>query len=329
MTTRRKVMDDAPEQSNEPQELPLHLKYRPTRWKDVWGQDAVVDSMKKMLTSKAPSHAYALTGPSGTGKTTLARIAAAELKVEPANIIEIDAASNSGIDDMRQVMQPLRYKGFGDNPNKMVIVDEAHRLSKQAWDSMLKIVEEPPEHVYFVFCTTEAGKIPKAIETRCASYNLRAVRYDDIMDLLEYVCTEEKFGTPERILQVVAQACEGSPRQALVMLAQCWDAKDEEEAARLVESALDNKEVIDLARELVQGKLQWDTLVSTLKSMPEMPAESIRIILVAYLTSCLMGSKTDKSTVRLLGMLDSFSRPYPTTDKLAPLLLSFGDHMFN
>lgn len=327
MNTRRKVVDE--QEATTTVELPLHLKYRPSRWKDVWGQDAVVESMQKMLNSKAPSHAYALTGPSGTGKTTLARIAAGELKINASNIIEIDAASNSGIDDMRNVMAPLRYKGFGDNPNKMVIVDEAHRLSKQAWDSMLKIVEEPPEHVYFVFCTTEAGKIPKAIETRCACYNLRAVKYDDIMDLLEYVVDEEQFKTPTRILQVVAQACEGSPRQALVMLAQCWDAKDEDEAARLVESTLDNKEVIDLARELVQGKLQWEQLTATIKAMPEMSAESIRIVIVAYLTACLMGSKTDKSTIRLLGMLDSFSRPYPTTDKLAPLLLSFGDHMFN
>lgn len=326
MSTRRKVVDDEPQEQT--YELPYHLKYRPDRWADVWGQDAVVGSLEASLKSKTRPHSFILTGPSGTGKTTLARIAAAELGVLPTNLMEIDAASNTGIDDMRAVLGPLRYKGFGDNPNKAIVVDEAHRLSKQAWDSLLKTVEEPPEHVFFFFCTTESGKIPKAIETRCAAYNLRPVKYEDIMDLLEYVAKKEKLDTPDRVLSLVAQSCDGSPRAALVMLAQVQDAKSEADAERILETSLEQKEVIDLARDLVQGKLTWEKLTSTLKAMPEQPAETIRIILVAYLTSCLMGSKTDNSTLRLLSMLDSFSRPYPPSDKLAPLLLSFGDHLF-
>ena len=326
MTTRRKVVDDEPQEQSF--ELPYHLKYRPNRWKDVWGQDAVVDSLEAALKAKTRQHSYILTGPSGTGKTTLARIAAAELGVLAANLIEIDAASNTGIDDMRAVLGPLRYKGFGDNPNKAVVIDEAHRLSKQAWDSLLKTVEEPPEHVFFFFCTTESGKIPKAIETRCSAYNLRPVKYEDIMDLLEYVAKKEGLGVSQRVISLVAQTCGGSPRQALVMLAQVQDCEEVEDAERILETSLEQKEVIDLARDLVQGKLTWEKLTTTLKAMPEQPAETIRIILVAYLTTCLMGSKTDKGTLRLLAMLDSFSKPYPATDKLAPLLLSFGDHIF-
>jgi len=324
MSNRRTIVEESQEEPGQP----WHLKYRPKRWKDVQGQDAVVDSLRKQLASKDRNHSYALTGPSGTGKTTLARIAASELGVLASNLTEIDAASNTGIDDMRAVVAPLRYKGFGDAPNKAVIIDEAHRLSKQAWDSLLKIVEEPPEHVYFFFCTTEAGKIPKAIETRCAAYSLRPLGYDDLMDLLEYVRGKEDLPTTNRVLELIAQSCDGSPRAALVMLQQAHEAKDEEEAARLFETALDNKEVIDLARDLVSGKLDWQRLTSTLKAMPEMSAESIRIIIVAYLASCLMGSKSENSTIRLLDMLAAFSKPYPATDKLAPLLLSFGAYIY-
>jgi len=100
------------------------------------------------------------------------------------HLVEVDAATNNGIDVMRDIMSPLRYHGFGDTPNKAVILDEAHMLTKQAWASLLKIVEEPPPHVFFMFCTTDAGKVPDNIATRCLRYSLRLLRHDDLMDLL-------------------------------------------------------------------------------------------------------------------------------------------------
>lgn len=323
---RRKLEEaPAPEQIDEP----LHVKYRPRRWKDVLGQDATVNSLRDALASKTRPHSFLFTGPSGTGKTTLARLVALELGIEAANLIEVDAASNNGVDVMREIMAPLRYQGFGDSPNKAVILDEAHMLSKNAWNSLLKTVEEPPKHVYFFFCTTEANKVPDAIITRCHSYNLRPLKYDDIMDLLEAVREAEDLPTTDKVLQMIAQACNGSPRQALVMLSQAHAAEDEDEVRRLLELPAENAEVIELARDLVAGKLTWESLTKTLKGMPEMPAESIRIVLVAYLTSCLMGSKTDKATLRLLDMLECFSKPYPASDKLAPLLLSFGRYIYD
>lgn len=322
MSTRRKFVDEIPEK--EVADLPLHLKYRPISWGDVLGQDAVVDSIKSALKKATRPHSYLFTGPSGTGKTTIARILAKHLDIDATNIIEVDAASNNGVDVMRDLMAPLRYQGFGDSPNKLVIVDECHMLSKGAWNSLLKTVEEPAAHVFFCFCTTESGKVPDAIVTRCASYNLRALKYAEIMDLLDFVCDAENLPTTKRVLELIAQSCNGSPRLALVMLAQCNDARDEEEAARILETPLENKEVINLCRDLVSGKLDWDKLTATLKALPEMPAESVRIMITHYLIACLMGSKSEKSTVRLLNMLECFSQPYATSDKNGPLLISFG-----
>lgn len=292
------------------------------------GQDAVVKSLKTSLADKARPHSFLFTGDSGTGKTTLARIVAAQLGVEPNNLIEIDAATNNGIEVMRDIMGPLRYHGFGETPNKAVILDEAHMLTKQAWASLLKSVEEPPPHVFFMFCTTDAGKVPENIATRCLRYSLKLLPHDDLMDLLEGVCDDEGLKTDQKILSLIAQSCNGSPRMALVMLATVHDCDDLDEAARLLETPLDNKEVIDLCRQLVRGDLTWQKLTQTLKAMGEMPAESIRIVIVNYLNACLLGAKSDRDAMRLLDMLECFTKPGQPSDKMAPLLIAFGRFIF-
>lgn len=308
---------------------PYHIKYRPKDLNEVVGQKEVVKSLGSLLKSRALPHAYLFSGQYGSGKTTLARIITNRLKIEPANIIEVDAASNSGIDAMRELTSALRYNGFGTNPNKAIIIDEAHGLSKQAWDSLLKSVEEPPPHVYFFFCTTVEGKVPDTIVSRCVSYSLKSVKFDDLMDLLGDVCEQEGLQTSEDIAELIARSCNGSPRMALTMLAKVKDCEDVDEAAVLLESAEERKEVIDFCRALVKGELRsWSSAVAMLKAMGDMPAESIRIVVTAYLSSCLMGAKSDKDTLRLLDLLSCFSKPFAPSDKMAPLLLAVGNCVF-
>lgn len=308
---------------------PLHLKYRPASFDEVVGQNDVVKSVQKALGDKARPHTFLFTGDSGTGKTTMARIIVKYLDIQAGNIIEIDAASNNGIDAMREMMAPLRYHGFGDSPNKAIIIDEAHMITKQAWASLLKTIEEPPEHVYFFFCTTDASKVPDNIITRCLRYNLKLLRHDDMMDLLEFICDQESLDVTDEILDMIARASGGSPRNGLVMLAMVHDCESPEEAAGLLELPLENSEVIDLCRLLVKGDLTWSKLTATLKQMTELPAESIRIVVVAYLSSCLMGAKSDKDVIRLLDILALFSKPINPTDKLAPILLAFGAYIYD
>jgi DNA polymerase-3 subunit gamma/tau len=231
MATERKRVQEEPAVTE-----PLHTKYRPRKLSEVAGQGEICKSLEKALKATARPHAFLFEGPPGTGKTTLGRIVADRLS---CSVIEIDAASNSGIDAMREVLTTARYQAFGEKANKMYLIDEAHGLSKQAWDSLLKIIEEPPPHIFFVFCTTNVSKVPASIVSRCLSYSLKPLRYDDLMDLLEYVCDEEPLQTDDKILQLIARSCDGSPRVALTMLAKVQGCEDAEEAGVLMQSAMD------------------------------------------------------------------------------------------
>lgn len=317
-----------PSAAIEKDNLPLHIKYRPDNLEAVIGQAAAVKSLKANLKSKTINHSFLFTGPSGCGKTTFARILAGMFGCSPNNILEANAADTNGIDDIRKITSTLQYQGFGDNPNKMIILDECHALSKAAWQSLLKPLEEPPAHIFFALCTTDDGKIPETIRTRCVAYNLKPVKYDDIFDLLEIVANKEGLRIIDKHLGMIARACNGSPRHALTMLAKVAEADSDDEVAALLEAPLENNEIIDLCRALVKGDLAWSKLTKTIKDLEAMNAESIRIVIVAYLTSCLMGAKSDKDACRLLDILANFNKPYNATDKLAPLLLSFGNYVF-
>lgn len=327
MTTRRRIIEDEQEPQEKTDDLALPVKYRPRNLNEVIGQAAVVQSLRDSLKAKARAHSYCFTGPSGTGKTTLARIMASALGCLPANIVEIDAASNSGIDAMKEVTAGIRYQGFGESPNRAYIVDEAHSLSKAAWQVLLKPMEEPPAHVFFFLCTTESGKIPETIVTRCQSYVLKPVRFDDIMDLVERVTKAEDFETPDRFLQLIGRAAGGSPRQALTMLGAAHACKTEEDVQRVLETPSENAEIIELCRKLLDDRLSWEQVITTVRGLGEMPAESIRIVMVNFLAACLMKSK-GKQVTKLLNILACFAKPFPASDKLAPLLLAFGDLLF-
>lgn len=306
----------------------LHLKYRPQHFDDVLGQDLVTDSLKKVIAQRV-AHAFIFTGESGVGKTTLARIVAAKLGCTQSGLLELDAATHSGADEMRQVAEDVKYKPL-DGTARVVIVDEAHVLSKTAWQTLLKPIEEPPGHVFWILCTTDPSKIPTTISTRCVSYALKPVKPDLLFALLQVVAEEEGYDTTEDILYLIAEESFGSPRQALTNLVQCHACENVKDAAKTISAVLEEGDdaTIELCRALVKG-LTWSTAKKLLVNLAESNPESVRLVILAYMTTVLLKTESQDTAGKLVEIMDCFSQPYEARDKMAPLILSLARVMWN
>ena len=308
---------------------PLHLKYRPKSLDQVIGQNAVVRSLKQQLAGATP-HAFLLTGPSGCGKTSVARILARLTNCDDANILEVDGATHSGVENMRSVTEMARYRGIGERPNKFIIVDEAHALSRNTIQSLLLSIEEPPPHVYWALCTTESEKIPTTIKTRCATYDLKPVAWEIIADHLATIAKEEGLDiATEDLFGLVARRAEGSVRQAIQWLSMLTGIKEKAEINEILETAEGESEVIDIAKLLVAGRgITWKEMMTKVQSLERTSPESVRIVIVNYVGAALSRTTSEKEAVRLLNLLQCFASPYNASEKLAPLLLSLGQVLF-
>jgi DNA polymerase-3 subunit gamma/tau len=307
--------------------MSLAEKYRPKTLDQVIGQKTVVKAITEVLKRKSIPKSWLFTGPSGTGKSTLSYILANQFaggKANQSNIVYIDAATNTGAEDMRATAQKSHYKALGESTTKTLIVDEAHNLSQKAWDSMLIATENPPTHVFWILCSTNPSKIPDTIKTRCVKFTLKPVDEVEIFELLTKVSEKEKLNALPEVLELIAESCGGSPREALSNLEKCAHAKTLNEARELLRTALQMKGPVDLARALLGNKVSWTDITRLINSMENVESEGIRIIVVNYIAGALMKAKSDNEAKRFLSILECFATPYQQSDKLAPLLMSIG-----
>lgn len=309
----------------ENENLSIYNKYRPSCFGAVVGQNSVIKSLQLAVEEKKIPQAMIFAGPSGTGKNTLVYIIANEMQCEKSNIIEIDGSTFTGVDNIRELKEGLKYTSLGKNPLKFVIINECQKLSASSWDALLTIVEFPPKHVIFSFLTTDFNKIPKAIQTRCHTYTLKDVRVDDLIDLLEFVATEEKIELPKGSLELIAKESQGSPRQALVYLSQVRGCTSKDEIAEMLHTAIDSSEVIDLCRLLITKNPSWTEAQRILKNLKDMSGESVRIPVQNYFLAVILNSKSEEESFRLLRILDVFSKPCKQQTGIAEIVLGVGE----
>jgi len=279
---RRKLM--AEEENKDNQYVVLARKYRPQSFDDLLGQDALVQTLTNAIKNNRLHHAYILTGIRGVGKTTTARLIARALNctgldgnggptIHPCgvcenckaiaadrhiDVLELDAASRTGVDDIREILDGVRYKPTNAR-YKIYIIDEVHMLSKNAFNALLKTLEEPPAHVKFIFATTEIRKVPVTVLSRCQRFDLQRLTIEDLMKLFNKIVAAENLKAEDEALHIIAKAADGSARDGLSLLDQAISLGAGVVKTEVVKEMIglaDRNQTFELFEKLVFGEIK-------------------------------------------------------------------------
>ena len=197
--------------------MSLSCRYRPAEFEEVCGQQSIITILKRQLELNEIKNCYLFCGPSGCGKTTLARIFANKINKGQGSPIEIDGASNNGVDNVRNIIKEATERSI-DSEYKIYIIDECHQITIAAWNAFLKCIEEPPKYTIFMFCTTEPNKIPNTILNRVMRFNLTRVPIEQIKNRLLYVCKQEGYTNYDETCDYISKISFGGVRDSLALL---------------------------------------------------------------------------------------------------------------
>lgn len=332
------------EEIKDNQYVVLARKYRPQNFDELLGQDALVKTLSNAIKNKRLHHAYILTGIRGVGKTTTARIIARALNctgkdahdgptIRPCGIcenckaiaasrhidvLELDAASRTGVDDIREILDGVRYKPTNAR-YKIYIIDEVHMLSKNAFNALLKTLEEPPSQVMFIFATTEIRKVPVTVLSRCQRFDLQRLTIENLMTLFHKIMTEEKMEADEEALHIIAKAADGSARDGLSLLDQAISLGGGVVKTDIVKNMIglaDRNQTFNLFESLIGGKI--DEVVANLAEQYKNGANPMTILQdLINITHMIAKAKIVPSSVNDVVLAESEKE---LCERLAPVI---------
>jgi DNA polymerase-3 subunit gamma/tau len=290
--------------------MPLHLDYRPDSLENFIGNRSTVQALKNTLAKESRPHSYLFTGDSGCGKTTLARIAASNLGITGFDLKEINCSDKRTLEDAREIIRKARTASLlGNGGNKGWILDEFHLFGEggnspknKPQNALLKILEEPPSHVYFFICSTDPQNILTTIKSRCSTYEVRPLSTKQITELLSKVAGKE---IPQEVLEQIAKDSLGRPREALTILEKIIDLPERQMLRAAKQSAQVESQSIELCRALIAGK-SWKEVSLILKGLEKEPEESIRRSVLGWASTVLLNDGDPQAYL----VLDSFREPF-------------------
>lgn len=289
--------------------MSLYHKYRPTSFGEVIGNADLVESVRGLLKKKDRPHAFLFTGPTGCGKTTMARIIAAKLGSKGADYREVDSADFRGIDTVRKIRNQSQYKPR-ESKSIVWVIDECHKMTNDAQNALLKILEDTPRNAYFILCTTDPQKLIKPIKGRCSCFEMNPLNENHMFYLLRKVVKGEGESMSKVVYEQIIDDSEGKPRNALQVLEQVLSAEPEKRL-EIAKKSLDNqRESIELCRALLEGA-GWKRIANILDGLKQEDPESIRRHVLGYCQAVLLkGKANDKAAV----IIEAFYDPYYNTN---------------
>jgi len=276
-------------------EKELYRKYRPTNLKEVVGQDEAIETLRELAKGKSGiPHCLLFSGPAGCGKTTLARIIRERLKCSNNDFVELNCADFRGIEMVRDIRSRMELVPI-NGKSRVWLVDEAGRLTADAQNAFLKILEDTPSHVYFILCTTEPQKLLTTIKSRATQIQVKSVRDDVMGKLVQSIYKQETESVlSEEVVNKIVEVAEGGVRKALVLLNQVIGIDDEEKQLAVVDMGVEEnkREAFELGKALLASKPSWSEIIKILKGIEKLDtqAESIRWLILSFMASVAVRS---------------------------------------
>lgn len=288
--------------------MSLYKKHRPKELSELRGNEDLVQSLPKLLSNpKTMPHSFLLTGGTGCGKTTVGRIIGNFLEVKEIDFQEINSSDFRGIDTIRSIINNAQYKPV-ESKYRVFLLDECHKLSNDAQNALLKVLEDTPQHVIFILCTTDADKLISAIKGRCITYHLQPLNEKEMKILLKKVARAEGESIEPEILEQILMDAQGHSRNALQILEKVLATEPENRLKAAKQHAAEVNQSIELCRALI-GKGDWKEIKVILSGLTGQDAESIRRQVLGYANAVLLKGGNPKAGL----VLECFIEPFYNT----------------